>query len=113
MHDILRLSAAELLTLFQTLEAPGLEEMHGEYAALLLRQPNLAAALSGHMTCYNPLYPGMWLAKAFRPVGAVSRRHRPGAGGIQGRERVAADVERRHAPGSGVHFVRDGALTQR
>jgi hypothetical protein len=69
MHDILRLSAEELLTLFQTLEAPGLEEMHGEFAALLLRQPNWAAALSGHLTCYNPLYPGMWLAKAFRPVG--------------------------------------------
>jgi len=68
MHDILRLSAEDLVTVFKTLEAPGLEEMHGEYAALLLRQPNLAAALSGHLTCYNPLYPGMWLAKAFRPV---------------------------------------------
>jgi hypothetical protein len=69
MHDILRLSTEELLAIFRTLEAPGIEEMHGEYAALLLRQPNLAAALSGHLSCYNPLYPGMWLAKAFRPVG--------------------------------------------
>jgi hypothetical protein len=69
MHDILRLSAEELLTLFQTLEAPGVDEMNGEFAALLLRQLNWAAALSGHLTCYSPLYPGMWLAKAFRPVG--------------------------------------------
>ena len=69
MHDILRLSTEELLSLFKALEAPGLEEMHGEYAALLLRQPTAVAALSGHLSLYNPLYPGMWLAKAFRPVG--------------------------------------------
>ena len=68
MHDILRLSAEELLALFRTLEAPGFEEMHGEFAALLLRQPSAPAALSGYLTCYNPLYPGHWLAKAFRPV---------------------------------------------
>jgi hypothetical protein len=69
MHDVLRLSAEDLVAVFKTLEAPGFEVMHGEFAALLLRQPSLAAALSGHLTCYNPLYPGMWLAKAFRPVG--------------------------------------------
>lgn len=69
MRDILRLSADDLVAVFKTLEAPDLEEMHGEFAALLLRQPNLAAAVSGHLTCYNPLCPGHWLAKAFRPVG--------------------------------------------
>ena len=70
MHDILRLSAEELVTVFKTLEAPGLEEMHGELAALLLRQPSAAATVVGHLGVHNPLYPGMWLAKAFRPVGA-------------------------------------------
>jgi len=66
MPDVLRLNDEELLTLFMTLEAPGLDEMHGEYAALLLQQPNRVAALA--VRVYNPLYPGHWLAKAFRPV---------------------------------------------
>jgi hypothetical protein len=68
MHDILRLSADELLTLFQTLEAPGLEEMHGEYAAETLQQPNVLASVSGRYLLNSPLYPGKWLSKAFRPV---------------------------------------------
>jgi hypothetical protein len=66
MHDILRLSPEELLTVFHTLDAPAIDEMHGEYAALLLRQPRRAAALA--VRVYNPLYPGHWLAKAFEPV---------------------------------------------
>jgi hypothetical protein len=66
MHDILRLSAQELLALFRTLEAPEFEEMDGEFAALLLSQPTRAAAL--FLRVYNPLYPGHWLAKAFRPA---------------------------------------------
>jgi len=68
MHGILRLSAAELLTLFQTLEAPNIEEMHGDFAAETLRQPNLLATLSGRYGLNGPLYPGKWLSKAFRPV---------------------------------------------
>ena len=68
MHDVLRLSTEELLTIFKTLEAPGIDEMHGDYAALLLRQPSAVATLSGQLSLYNPLYPGMWLAKAFRPA---------------------------------------------
>ena len=74
MHDIMRWSAEELLTLVQTLEAPGLEEMHGEFAVLLLRQLNSMAALAAPVIVYNALYPGMWLAKAFRPVGAEGGR---------------------------------------
>jgi len=66
MHDVLRLDEDELLRLFLTLEAPGVDEMHGEYAALLLKQPRRAAALATRV--YNPLYPGHWLSKAFRPV---------------------------------------------
>jgi hypothetical protein len=69
MHDVLRLDTAELLMLFQKLEAPGLEEMHGEYPAQLLLQPGAVATVAGQLSLYNPLYPGMWLAKAFRPVG--------------------------------------------
>ena len=69
MHDILRSSTGELVELFKSLEAPGLEEMHGEFTALLLRQPGAVAALSGPLVVYNSLYPGHWLAKAFRPAG--------------------------------------------
>ncbi len=68
MHDILRLSAEELVRLFQTLGAPGLEEMHGEYAAQTLQQPNVLATLSGRYGLNSPLYPGKWLSKAFRPM---------------------------------------------
>ena len=68
MQDTLRLSAAELLALFRTLEAPGLGEMHGEYAAKTLQQPNIVATLSGRFGLNNPLYPGKWLSKSFRPV---------------------------------------------
>jgi hypothetical protein len=67
MHDVLRMNEEELLRLFMTLEAPGGDELQGEYAALLLQQPKRAAALA--VRVYNPLYPGHWLAKAFRPVG--------------------------------------------
>ena len=74
MHDVLRLSAVELLTLFQTLEAPGIEEMHGEFAAETLQQPNVLATLSGRYGLNGPLYPGKWLSKAFRPVSDRSGR---------------------------------------
>ena len=74
MHDVLRLSTSELLALFQTLEAPGIEEMHGEYTAVTLRQPNVLATLSGRYGLNGPLYPGQWLSKSFRPVSDRSGR---------------------------------------
>jgi hypothetical protein len=68
MHDILRLSAEDLVAVFKTLEAPRVEEMRGEFAAETLQQPNLLATLSGRYGLNGPLYPGKWLSKAFRPV---------------------------------------------
>lgn len=66
-----RLSAMpvdELMTLFKTLDAPALDEMNGEYTATLLRQPSLFATIAGRATVGNPVLPGKWLCKAFRPV---------------------------------------------
>lgn len=68
MHDVSRLSTVELLALFQTLEAPSIAEMHGEYAAQTLQQPNVLMTLSGRYGLNGPLYPGKWLSKTFRPV---------------------------------------------
>ena len=63
MRDVLQLGAEELLTLFQTLEAPGLEEMNGEYAAETLQQANVVATLAGRFGLNFPLYPGKWLPR--------------------------------------------------
>lgn len=67
-----KLSVAELLALFETLEAPSIAEMNGEYAASLLRQPSVIAAVSGWATVVNPFMP--WLCKSFRPVDAETGR---------------------------------------
>ncbi|QCF25476.1 hypothetical protein [Hydrocarboniclastica marina] len=67
-----RLSTEQLLVVFGGMEAPAMEEMDGEYAAELLRQPSLFAAISGAVSVSNPLMP--WLCKAFRPVDAGTGR---------------------------------------
>jgi len=67
-----KLSVEELLSLFETLEAPSIAEMNGEYAASLLRQPSVLAAVSGWASVVNPLMP--WLCKSFRPVDAETGR---------------------------------------
>lgn len=72
VDDIKKLSVAELLALFATLDAPSIAEMNGEYAASLLRQPSVLAAVSGWATVVNPLMP--WLCKSFRPVDAETGR---------------------------------------
>lgn len=64
--DLRHLSTGEALDLFRTLEAPTVAEMHGEYAARLLRQPGVIAQVLGHGLLSNPVMP--WLCKAFRPV---------------------------------------------
>ena len=72
--ELMKLGFRDVLALFARLEAPELTEMHGEYAARLLAQPNAASAFIGHLTVNNPLMPGRWLCKAFRPVDAASGR---------------------------------------
>lgn len=67
-----KLSVDELHALFATLDAPSIAEMNGEYAASLLRQPSVIAAVSGWATVVNPLMP--WLCKSFRPVDAETGR---------------------------------------
>ena len=58
----------ELMELFKTLKAPALSEMQGEYTASLLRQPSLFATIAGKVSVSNPILPGRWLCKSFRPV---------------------------------------------
>ena len=65
-----RLGNAELLDLFKSLDAPSIDEMNGEYAARLLKQPTWLADLFGSISVNNPLLPGKWQCKAFRPVDA-------------------------------------------
>ncbi len=72
--DVRKMSHRELTELFETLECPKLEEMNGEYAARLLRQPSRLAAISGNIILNNPVLPGKWLCKAFRPVSAKNGR---------------------------------------
>jgi hypothetical protein len=64
--ELRRLDTSGLLALFTTLEAPTIAEIHGEYTATLLAQPNLFAVVTGKVAVANPL--GPWLCKAFRPV---------------------------------------------
>ena len=72
--DLSALEHAELLDLFQTLDAPTLAEMNGEFSALMLRQRSLLAKLTWAAVLYNPVWPGMWLGKAFRPVSDTGGR---------------------------------------
>ena len=72
--DLHTLTTGELLTLFKTLEAPTIAEMHGEYSASLLKQPTLLATVIGRLNLNNPLMSGTWLCKAFRPLSASEGR---------------------------------------
>lgn len=69
-----KMEVAELMALFTSLAAPTIEEMDGEYAAILLKQPTRAATIMGKAAVYNPLMPGLWLCKAFRPVSETQGR---------------------------------------
>jgi hypothetical protein len=66
--DLLAMSFKDLMALFGTLPAPSVKEMDGEFAARLLAQPSALAQLIGNLTVNNPLTPGRWLCKAFKPV---------------------------------------------
>ncbi|MGF0319615.1 hypothetical protein [Nocardia fluminea] len=72
LDEVRRLSPAQLVARFESLDAPPIEEMNGEYRAELLTQPHLAATLLGYATVSNPLSP--WLSKAFRPLDAETGR---------------------------------------
>ena len=71
VEELRRMPASALLQLFKQLPAPSMEEMHGEYKASMLKQPNPLATLSG-LALENPLLP--WQCKAFRPVDAQQGR---------------------------------------
>lgn len=66
--DLPRLGFKDTLALFAKLDAPALADMNGEYAARLLSQPSWLATVIGQATVNNPLAPGRWLCKSFRPV---------------------------------------------
>ena len=62
------LRSADLLELFRTLACPTVEEMDGEYASRLLRQPNWFYSLGAAATVQNRL--SRWRSKGFRPLDA-------------------------------------------
>lgn len=62
------MSLKELMALFAKSAAPTVQQMNGEFAARLLTQPSRLAQVIGQVTVNNPLMPGRWLCKAFRPV---------------------------------------------
>ncbi len=66
------LPTTSLLELFRELDAPALEEMHGDYSSELLRQPTAAASVLGRASVDRPLW--RWRSKGFRPVDARSGR---------------------------------------
>lgn len=66
--DLLAMSLKELMALFARSSAPTVQQMNGEFAARLLAQPSKLAQIIGDVTVNNPLMPGRWLCKAFRPM---------------------------------------------
>jgi hypothetical protein len=67
--ELAALGCDELLALFCTLEAPTIAEMNGEFTASMLRQPSMFAVAFWTWALRNPVWPGIWLGKAFRPDG--------------------------------------------
>lgn len=66
--DLLAMSVKELMALFARSTAPTVQQMNGEFAARLLTQPSKLAQVIGNVTVNNPIMPGRWLCKAFRPI---------------------------------------------
>lgn len=69
-----QLPVRAVMKLFHELPAPSIEEMHGEFAARLLKQVSPAMGLTGQLVLDNPLLLGRWQCKAFRPDGADKGR---------------------------------------
>jgi hypothetical protein len=72
--DLLAMSLKELMALFARSTAPTVQQMNGEFAARLLTQPSKLAQVIGDFTVNNPLMPGRWLCKAFRPISGEQGR---------------------------------------
>tara|TARA_R100000322_G_scaffold61485_3_gene38208 strand:- start:641 stop:1243 length:603 start_codon:yes stop_codon:yes gene_type:complete len=66
--DLMAMSVSELMKVFEGSPSPTMQQMDGEFAARLLAQPGKLAQFIGEVTINNPLMPGRWLCKAFRPV---------------------------------------------
>src|SRR4051812_48193568 len=64
--DLREATTSELLALFRELEAPGIDELHGDYDATLLKQPSKSATVGGFFAVGLPFMP--WLSKGFRPA---------------------------------------------
>jgi len=57
----------DALGIYQTLEAPSMREMHGEFAGHVCKQSFPLFTLASHVALTNPVL-GWWLGKAFRPT---------------------------------------------
>jgi len=61
------MSLRDVTALFAQLVAPDFAEMDGEYTARLTDQGGRLATLRSRIGSSNPLFPGLWLCKAFTP----------------------------------------------
>jgi len=72
--DFLEASPNRMMETFRSLPAPTILEMHGEYHATLLTQRGLCMDWLWRANLYNPIFPGIWVGKAFRPVSEIAGR---------------------------------------
>jgi hypothetical protein len=72
--DLSALRPDELMSLFATLEAPPIGELNGEYRPQMLRQISTLAVVWWTSCLRNPIFPGIWIGKAFRPVSDTEGR---------------------------------------
>ena len=63
-----RHDARAVVERFATMDCPGIAEMDGEYAARALPQPNPVFDWFAQRAISNPVFPGIWLSKAFTPL---------------------------------------------
>lgn len=64
--DLRMMTLDELVALYHRLPAPMFQEMHGEFAAMVLEQESASAYLAATFTVNLK---GRWLCKAFEPTG--------------------------------------------
>lgn len=66
--ELLEATVEELMELYKTLEAPTMEEMTGEFNSVLLPQSTKWDYLVYKTLLDAPIWPGIWIGKAFRPL---------------------------------------------